>query len=347
VIVSDAAVEVLPMGAGFESQARPLLELVQRITGLETSFVTEIDWEHQRQDVVFALNTGEMVVGEGTSTDWSDSMCRWTFLNGQQESHDVATDFPGSIGAEVLGMRTFFALPILDGDATIGTVCGASRRVVELGCDQLEMILLISESLAHQMKGNIEARAQQSRVSELTSTAEAMQALALSDAQTGLANRRGFDARWEAELARSGRHHHPIGLLVLDIDGFKQINDDHGHDGGDRVLEVLGAVLRSISRLEDIAARRGGDEFALVVAHASPEEVAAIARRAKDEFARATTALGIPCTLTVGVSLSCHTPRHRMLSTADKALYRGKARGRDRVEVWRAIDEASALGPTK
>ena len=106
---------------GFERLARPLLELIQHLTGLETTFVTQIDWAAQRQEVLLALNTAELQVVEGSVTSWSETMCRQAFLSNKDHSCDVPTDFPGSLAAEQLGMRSYFALPILDGDDTIGT----------------------------------------------------------------------------------------------------------------------------------------------------------------------------------------------------------------------------------
>ena len=86
--------------------ARPLLELMQRISGLETTFITRIDWADQRQEVVFALNTSpDLEVAEESTVDWSDSMCRWVFLSGKEQSTDVGGDFPGRLGADNRGMR--------------------------------------------------------------------------------------------------------------------------------------------------------------------------------------------------------------------------------------------------
>lgn len=83
---------------GFDRPARPLPEPIQHLTGLETSFVTHIDWDSQTQEVVLALNTSELEVPEGAVADWSDSVCRWAFLSSKEQSSDVSIDFPGSFG---------------------------------------------------------------------------------------------------------------------------------------------------------------------------------------------------------------------------------------------------------
>ena len=304
-------------GEGFERTTRPLLELIQRLTGMETSFVTEIDWPSQRQEVVLALNASELQVTEGTVIDWSDSMCRWAFLSSKAQSVDVPADYPGSLGAGQ-GMRTFFALPILSGDAILGTVCGASRKAVDLGLDTMANIRLIAEALSFQMEAHAQTGALRGR-------AERAEALALLDPLTGLANRRAFASRFEEELARSGRHDEPIAVLVIDLDGFKAINDAYGHLGGDNVLMVAGEILRQAARAEDVAARLGGDEFALLMPHCGAAGAEKVAARIASEFCLATDGLDMPCTLTVGVSTSETTHRQSLLKAADDALYRNKA----------------------
>lgn len=95
----------------FERSTRPLLDLVRGLTGLETSFVSRIDWDNQSQTVVLASNVSDLEVAEGSVVDWSDSMCRWAFLTGIDHTSDVAADYPGSVGGEMLGMRSFLAVP--------------------------------------------------------------------------------------------------------------------------------------------------------------------------------------------------------------------------------------------
>ena len=318
---------------GLEQVARPLLQVIQRITGVETTFITEIDWSAQRQDVVMALNTQGPIVGEGTSVDWSDSMCRWTFLSAKESSSDVAGDFPGSIGGDKLGMRTFFALPIQAGGSTIGTVCGASRHTVEIDAQALDLVRLVGEALSTQIQADAEIRRQRSR-------SEALQALAMTDDLTGLPNRRAFMGRWEEELSRAARHRLPIALVLVDVDSFKEVNDTYGHLVGDDVLGALGEAVRSVARSEDFSARLGGDELALVAPHAARDGAIAIGDRLRRAFAERTALLGIPCTISVGVACSDDVPYRDLMARADEALYRSKGRGKDRTSVA-PVDRAS------
>lgn len=303
---------------GFDQLARPLLQLVQRLTGLETTFVTEIDWLAQRQAVVLALNTAELDVPTGTTVRWSDSMCRWSLLSGRAHSARVATDYPGSYGAEELGLQTFVAVPITDGDTIVGTVCGASTDAIDIEADVLVNLDLIAQALSLQLVTHVEGQ-------QLRRRAQVAEALAIVDPLTGLANRRGFDARFEQELARSVRSGEPVALLALDVDDFKQVNDRFGHLAGDAVLAAAGDVLRRAARVEDVVARLGGDEFALLLRPADARAAEVVAERVADEFRDACTALGRPCTLSVGWSTSTDTPHRLLFASADEALYRAKA----------------------
>lgn len=303
---------------GFQQLARPLLELVRRLTGLETSFVTAIDWTRQRQDVVLALNTGEITVAEGSTLPWSDSMCRWAFLSGSPHSSDVAADFPGSLGAEQLGMQTFVAVPVQQGDVILGTICGASRDRVHLSPDVLTSLELIAESLAFQLGTVVERQ-------HLRRRAEDAEALALVDPLTGLANRRGFNARFEEELARSGRRGTPVALLALDLDEFKVVNDAFGHAAGDIILATVGDVLQRTARVEDVVARVGGDEFVILLTPGDAPVADAVAARVAEEFRNACDLVGMPCTVSIGYSTSETTELRSLLVAADDALYRAKA----------------------
>jgi len=300
---------------------------MQVITGLETTFVTRIDWAAQDQEVLFSLNTAALQVAEGATLDWSDSMCRLAFLSGHEHTSDVGGLFPGSLGADQLGMQTFFAVPILADDRTIGTVCGASRAVIEMDAKSLQMMRLVSKSMAVQLATEQESQAYRRR-------AESAEILAATDALTGLPNRRAFTARWEEELARSARHGSGLALLVIDVDQFKIVNDDRGHDVGDEVLRAVSHALQEECRLDDLPARIGGDEFAVVLSHANAVGATALGVRIQTHFARSCLVLGVSCSLSIGVSTSVGSPRRSMMADADHALYRSKDQGRNRIEVW-------------
>lgn len=334
--------------SALEAVSRPLLRLVQHVTGMETSFITGIDWDAQQQDVLFSLNTGGLQVAEKSTTAWNDSMCRSMFLAGQPASADVGRDVTATSNAVALGMKSFVAVPILVGDNTIGTVCGASRGPIQLRDDQVEALQCIAEALqqllhAEQQKRLALARAdmadQQARHARDTAAQQAidfqhMAHLAHTDQLTGLPNRRSFVANWEDALARSGRRLFGIGVMLIDADRFKTINDTMGHLVGDEVLGAIGASLRQTAQGGDLIGRLGGDEFAFAVSHASRDEMLLKAEAIRQHFAFIAGTLGVTTTLSIGIAHSDDGPRQQLLDNADRALYRGKAAGGNRATVF-------------
>lgn len=154
---------------------------------------------------------------------------------------------------------------------------------------------------------------------------------ALTDAHTGLLNRRAlFDAYGDAPLTAS------TAVIVFDLDNFKDINDRFGHAVGDRVLTEFAAVLRAAIRDTDVAARIGGEEFAVVMPEATPTMAAIIAERIRAAFSvnRIDTGKGrLACTVSAGVAIAMDSaqPLDRVISRADNALYDAKRGGRNRV----------------
>jgi diguanylate cyclase (GGDEF)-like protein len=151
------------------------------------------------------------------------------------------------------------------------------------------------------------------------------------DKLTGVLNRRGFQERAEVELERARREQAWVGAVTVDIDYFKRVNDEWGHDVGDRVLERLGEVLRGESRSSDVVARLGGEEFAALLPGADADEAMAYAERVRDQFAR-DAGLGLPpVTVSAGVSAAVSPGTvDELLQPADSALYAAKRGGRDR-----------------
>jgi len=106
-----------------------------------------------------------------------------------------------------------------------------------------------------------------------------MQNAALTDVLTGLGNRRAFDTDLEVEMAGAKRHQHSLGVLVIDLDGLKQLNDAEGHERGDAYLQEFAVALRAVFRLNDRVYRFGGDEYGVILAHADPERTRSILAR--------------------------------------------------------------------
>ena len=153
---------------------------------------------------------------------------------------------------------------------------------------------------------------------------------ARTDKLTGLLNRRGFEERAPAQLERARRGGEPISVATFDIDYFKRINDEWGHERGDRVLTALGDVFRAETREVDLVARMGGEEFTAVLARADIDKAMAYAERVRARFAKIDIGTG-PLTISAGVT-STRAPdgTDELLLAADSALYEAKCSGRDR-----------------
>ena len=168
---------------------------------------------------------------------------------------------------------------------------------------------------------------------------ERIKRLGLLDALTGLHNRRYFDARLMEEICHARRTKTPLCCLYIDIDHFKQINDQHGHARGDRILQWLANTLKSQMRSNDVLARLGGEEFAVLLAETEPTTAMNIAERIRLAVAHGSEAgLSFPVTISIGVSTlvddDAHSPERAgqcLLDAADQGLYQAKRSGRNRI----------------
>lgn len=201
---------------------------------------------------------------------------------------------------------------------------GASITMTESPIKETEKILPVIQAIAQ----NIQDK--QTKLVELS----------LTDELTQLPNRRRFNMELERACNLSQRGVE-VGLLLIDVDRFKQINDSAGHTVGDRVLQLLATCLQHDARKTDLAARLGGDEFAVVVTNMRKDHLSAWAQRLAADFQAAIendplTASGPACTFSIGAtSAECATTRDpaELFRRADQALYRAKERGRNCIEV--------------
>lgn len=160
--------------------------------------------------------------------------------------------------------------------------------------------------------------------------------LATHDPLTELCNRRHFCELADKEIARAVRNGRPLALCIIDVDLFKPVNDRYGHIAGDEVLREIGAAVRRHARSDDVAARIGGEEFALLLPECSDSEARQIAERLRADVASIRfTPGGEPHTITISIGIASlvtnREARGPLMAAADAALYRAKASGRNRV----------------
>lgn len=171
---------------------------------------------------------------------------------------------------------------------------------------------------------------------DLEVRAEKLEVLSHTDELTGLMNRRAFVARANTVIKQALRHKVPYSFFMIDIDHFKQINDQFGHDVGDEVLCKVGQILTKNSRENDVLARIGGEEFAIITMNKTSDSPIQFAEKLL-AIIRAEKIQGIDIRVSVGLAISVKASFEQLYKGADILLYEAKNMGRDQL-VWRDID---------
>jgi diguanylate cyclase (GGDEF)-like protein len=233
---------------------------------------------------------------------------------------------------------SYMVVPVLVGGAVAGIVCvsdpidgkpftrrhlGTLRRVIAPAALALALDAVREQSRAH-------AHA------------------AVIDPVSGLFNRRYFQIRLQEEMQRAGRQGTMVGLLMLDIDNFKGLNDQFGHVVGDTVIRDVAEIVRQSVRRFDVCARFGGDEFVVIMGDADEQRLRAVAERIRrriDAYRPADGRMsGVATTVSIGVTLTSDRPPQEVVERADQALYAAKNAGKNRVvtssvtKSWAAPD---------
>jgi two-component system, cell cycle response regulator len=216
---------------------------------------------------------------------------------------------------------------------------GATDYVVKLG-DYLFTIPLIVEKNLTVAKVKREKEALQEQLEE--KNAELQRALlrveemAATDALTGLYNRRHFSLVIEQMFAEAQRYDADLSCVMIDMDGFKQINDTLGHQVGDQLLTLAGKCISANMRRMDVAARYGGDEFVILLPRANVADAELVAQRISIEFKQAIVQLLKKDSVSMSIGIGSHmqnrpSSAHQLVRCADSALYNAKQGGRNRI----------------
>jgi len=250
---------IVPAARSLEELTRPLLEMLAQTTGMESTYLTSIDAKADRQDVRFARNADStFAIPEGLSVPWGDTLCKRALEEKCGHADDVADRWGDSDAARALGIRTYVSAPIRAADGELlGTLCAASPVQRPLSQSASGILRLFSSLVGQIME-------REKLVEQLAASNAQLTVHAMTDPLTGLPNRRALVGELQRVLARAAREGTCVLVGLVELDGFKAINDLHGHEVGDAFLKEMAARLSGALRASDLVGRLGGDEFVVL-----------------------------------------------------------------------------------
>jgi diguanylate cyclase (GGDEF)-like protein len=246
-------------------------------------------------------------------------------------SSDLADDSRASAGA----VGTAVAFPLICRNRTVGVLVGLdplpSSATPTLGAPLVLALRSVLEPPAIALDNAL--------------ALQKAEALSVTDDLTRLYNSRYLNLVLRREIKRASRSGRPLSLLFLDLDGFKMVNDRHGHLAGSKALVEAAAIIRTCARETDVVARFGGDEFALILPDTSSEGAMSVAARIRDRIKAArflaSDGLDVHLTASIGVATlpDVAASAEGLLKAADMAMYQVKAVGKDGIHIAIAKEE--------
>jgi diguanylate cyclase (GGDEF)-like protein len=264
------------------------------------------------EEMIYAVTTGEATPYLGTTLKRATSLSGLCVREGKVlRSDDTSTDpRVDAVACRRVNAASMLCVPLSHQGETVGVLKVYSPRTHHFDDGDVETLELLSELIAaHLSHANLyEAESRESR----------------RDALTGLPNRRAFEERLPVELARFSRSGRPLSLCLLDLDGFKGVNDRLGHPAGDEVLREVAAILQG-ARVADDCFRIGGDEFALLMPGTAAEEAEIAAGRLAEAVRDAEIADG-EIGVSFGIATSEDIDGEALMAAADRKLLAAKDR---------------------
>jgi len=280
-------------------------------------------------------------------------------------------NLPDATGLDVLSLvllrRPDMPVILVTGEGIIENAAraihqGAYDYIVKAGDYLFAIPLMVEKNLAiyrtrldnRQLQERLTQTLEDLRVKndQLEDAVKQLQTMAATDPLTGLANRRAFNLAMARCFAEATRYGHDLSCIMIDLDGFKKLNDTLGHQRGDELLQHAARTLQNNCRTSDIAGRFGGDEFVILLPQTDDSTAQQVAGRISAEFVQAISELlkgtELQGRVTMSMGLAClHsikvTNPDQMLACADHALYRAKQTGRAKLVAYSAAAEAAKV----
>jgi diguanylate cyclase (GGDEF)-like protein len=286
------------------------------------------------QDVTLRLFSSERPLPGGRSVRTRGSDRIYTFtLAGRRDGRRLRVTVPaGSVrsatirAAAISGGAGLVLLLLLLASTSRGLRRAAARPLGRLA-SAVDRLAAGEPASVETVGGAAEVRAISSRLHGVAAQIAELTSQATTDPLTGVANRRSFYTSLDAELKRAERTSAPLTLVLIDLDGFKEINDTHGHPFGDGVLQTIAEKVRRSLRATDVLARVGGDEFAVLLPNTARDSAGAMVARAREEAVASVG--GVSLTWSAGVATYPGDARDAptLVECADAALYCAKSAG--------------------
>lgn len=317
--ISNLASEAGALGATLNSMLEIAGEVIPQ--GQSAVLLLDASRKHLRvaagQGYQAAVRFLEIPVGQGITGRCAQSGLTQVVHDIEQLDEDDAY-IPG-----VPGARSEVAVPLIADGVIIGVFNAESVEPNAFADEHVQTLTVIARQAAEVIRG--------------AQLLEETRRLAITDALTGLFNRRHFNQQLEENVGRAARYDEPLALVFLDVDHFKSVNDKFGHQAGDRCLQALARTLRESVRDSDQIARIGGEEFAILLIRADRELSLSIAERLRtridDLILEEDPPLPVDLTASLGVAFfreDGDDPKS-LMRAADRALYTAKRLGRNRV----------------
>lgn len=335
-----AGAESILSGESFDVSARAIFDYCCGMTGATSGYVALLSDDGQENEVLF-LEAGGLPCSvdpalpmpiRGLRAEAYES-CKAVYHNDFMNSH-WAKLMPGG---HVYLQNVMFAPLVVDGQ-TVGII-GLANKDGDFTDEDARIAGGFGRLAALALKNSLAVEARDRAEAEL-------RRLVVTDPLTGLYNRRAFFATAQNEVDRSKRYGRPLSCLMIDLDGFKHMNDEYGHDFGDRVLEHFAARAGAILRKHDTLARLGGDEFGILLPETDAESAVRLAERLIDDLDRDGLETGdTTVNLRISVGVTTWYPDEKSLTTAlkraDKAMYQAKEHGGHAVELAPSLESGT------